>query len=289
MKYNIHATISRCLALLLASAGIALGQTSTNEVSVDEALQAEYQRILSRCGLKIMDRMPRPVPTMQVTPISYRDMDGDVLLTFFTAIDVFPASFVQRTRVKYVVFCKKIMINGVEPSPGIVTGDTFYLTTENFGDISMYAALYLVVDPQRNNTMWTRLNNPRFTYVETPGITKSQLDRNKNEGFLRDFISAYGMQNERYDRADTFAIMLADPKQFSKLAEENTVIAKKGEMMKQIAERVTLDTNKEFWDFVAENDEGSRRHTLIERAITNAKLRQENKPPILGGFQRTKK
>ena len=286
-----------CLAVL-ASAGVGLGQGTVtgsanveqdadgvDDFAIDEALKTEYRRILWRYGLRFSERsLNRESPALKRKEIS-----EEQLLSFFSSIDLFPVSFMKKTGLKNVVFCKTLIHNG-SPAAGIASGDTIYLKSVNPGTI--YHELFHIVDPVRVNQKWTRLNDRKFTYggsqFRSANVTPSQRQRLEGEDFSGDFASNYAMSFEWEDRAETFASMLTGPRQFAKRAGASPVLAKKGELMQEISNRISLDMGSEFWNFVAQSDEVSRRKHITERAQANAKLLQEGKPPVIGGFRREK-
>ena len=92
-----------------------------------------------------------------------------------------------------------------------------------------------------------------------------------------------------FDRNASPGAESGNPKQFAHKAKLSPVLAKKGKEIQRIIKNISFDMNDEFWEFVAQSDENSRRSALIERAKTNAVREKEQKVPIRGGFERTKK
>jgi len=285
---------------LFVFAGISLGQTnqttistnallSLNDVDVHDAVRAEYKRILLRYNLTITDR-PLNQGKTKATPWPIKDISEDALLSFFSSIDIFPVSFMQRTGLKNVVFCKELTLNG-RLAGGIASGNTIYFSSTSSKTI--YHELFHIIDPSRRSANWTYLNHPKFMYMgsqfQSTGVSQSQIAKTAAEDVAHDFVSAYAMSFEQEDRAETFAYMLANPKQFAQMVEASAVLAKKSKEMKRIVKNVSFDMTDEFWEFVAQSDEETRRNALIERAKINALRLREKKVPIRGGFEREKK
>jgi len=241
----------------------------TDGLNVDAALQAEYKRLLKKYGLTLSDKSK----INGAVPIKLGDISEEKLLVFFSSLDMLPISFIRKSNIRVVIFCSSITFNG-SAAAGLATGNTIYLASDNGWVI--YHELFHIADPNRNNSRWTNLNNKNFMYrgsqFRDVKLTAAQRKKMENDptDYSVDFASDYAMTFEWEDRAETFTLMLADPKTFAKKAEASTVLAKKGALIKEISKRFSSDMDAAYWDFVAQSDEKSRQQKLVERAQANA-------------------
>ena len=111
---------------------------------------------------------------------------------------------------------------------------------------------------------WQRLNHKKFIYreIDFPDRPvskghKRKLKKNdekfKNMNFSRDFASSYAQSNEKEDRAETFAYMVAYGRRFAEHAQKSPALwGKMHYIIENTSSRSLLSTN--YWRKKLGND-----------------------------------
>ena len=171
---------------------------------------------------------------------------------FFAALDALPESFVKRTGLKYVTFLeaptfKKLSIGG------LAAGDTIFLALP-VSEKTVYHELFHIFDTLKPIKKWQNINDRKFVYTGSQyyaaNLTKAKRkrkDRNLSTGkYDQDFVSRYAMSNEVEDRAETFAHMIVENKNFLKRTEKIPVLRKKMKFLIDMTDKNKL-LGREFW------------------------------------------
>jgi hypothetical protein len=265
----------------------------TNEVVVatatPEMIEQEYLRVAKKCGFTIAYSLPERVSGDILTPEEAKEF----LPYFFASLDIFPSRFLQETKLNTVVLCRNLCLNGVRA--GGVASTTGIIAI----DIPIYSAviyheMFHIADKQRNNLEWIKLNSKQFVYggnafnKESEAMDRSDKQKmdaaKRNRDIRKDFVSDYALTSEMEDRAETFAVMVTDPKQFEKMAAESQVLKRKAEKVKGIVREFSPGMNKDFWAFIANSNDETRMKDLVTRAAVNAQRLKEKKAVIRSGY-----
>lgn len=265
----------------------------TNVTAVAEAtpemIELEYLRVAKKCGFTISYILPDRIAGDVLTP----DEAKEVLPHFFAAMDIFPVRFLQETKLNTVALCRNLRMNG-QPAGGVATSTGVIVLNVPIHSHVIYHEMFHVADKQRNNVEWTKLNSKQFVYggnMYNPDSDKmDKTDKRKmtaakkDTDIRKDFVSDYATTSEMEDRAETFAVMVTDPKQFEKLASANPVLKKKADKVKSIVREFSPGMSKDFWTFIANSNDESRMQDLANRAALNAQRIKEKKSVIRSGY-----
>jgi len=252
-----------------------------------EMIEDEYLRVAKKCGLTIGYTLSGVTATV-LSPEEAKAF----LPRFFAAMDIFPVRFLRTTRLHTVVLCRDLKSNGF-PAAGLAWSDgRIYLDVTHFNSKTIYHELFHIADNLRHNPHWTKLNNKQFVYggsqykpVELDRRAQARADAGRSDTEIRkDFVSDYAMTSEVEDRAETFAVMVADPKRFAAMAKESPVLEKKAQLVKKIVRDFAPAMNKDFWDFIADSDDASRMEEFMKRAKINDQRKQDRKPLLNSGY-----
>lgn len=265
----------------------------TNELAVAEAtsemIELEYLRVAKKCGFAISYTLPEQVSGEVLTPEEAKE----VLPRFFAAMDIFPVRFLQETKLNTVVLCRNLRLNG-QLAGGVASSTGVIALNVPIHSHVIYHEMFHIADKQRNNAEWTKLNNKQFVYggnVYNPdleemkkGDKRKMAESKKDMDVRKDFVSDYATTSEMEDRAETFAVMVTDAKQFEKLASASPVLKKKADKVKSIVREFSPGMNKDFWTFIANSNDESRMKDLLNRAALNAQRIKEKKSVIRSGY-----
>lgn len=266
---------------------------TTNQTIVAEAtpemIELECLRVAKKCGFSIAYKLPQSTSGEVLTPEEAKE----VLPQFFAAMDIFPVRFLQETRLNTVVLCRNLRLNG-QLAGGVASSTGVIVLNVPIHSHVIYHEMFHIADKQRNNSEWTKLNSKQFVYGGNIfNADEESLDRSdkrkmtaaKGDTDIRkDFVSDYATTSEMEDRAETFAVMVTDPRQFDKLASANPVLKRKAEKVKAIVREFSPGMNKDFWTFIANSNDASRMKDLINRAALNAQRIKEKKSVIRSGY-----
>ncbi len=186
--------------------------------------------------------------------IPVQEMEHE-LLRFFAALDELGVSFVKKSGLKRVMICRDLTSLG-KPVSGVAGGDCIYLRA-GFSKKTVYHEVYHLLDPEREDTSWIRLNHKKFRYkgIDHPQRPMRRSDKRKIEqhqqkyshiDFAADFVSGYAQSNEREDRAETFSHMVNDSKRFMQKARRSPVLWRKMQYMIDMTSRKSL-LGKTYW------------------------------------------
>ncbi|MEI7946355.1 MAG: putative zinc-binding metallopeptidase [bacterium] len=265
----------------------------TNETAIAEAtpemIELEYLRVAKKCGFAIAYTMPDQISGDVLTPNEAKE----VLPQFFAAMDIFPVRFLQETRLNTVVLCRNLRMNG-QLAGGVATSTGVIVLNVPIHSHVIYHEMFHIADKQRNNPEWTKLNSKQFVYggsifnANAEDMNRSDkrkmLAAKKDTDIRKDFVSDYATTSEMEDRAETFAVMVTDPRQFEKLASTAPVLKRKAEKVKSIVREFSPGMSKDFWTFIANSNDESRMKDLVNRAALNAQRIKEKKSVIRSGY-----
>lgn len=265
----------------------------TNETTVAEAtpemIELEYLRVAKKCGLSIAYTLPDQITGEVLTPNEAKE----VLPQFFAAMDIFPVRFLQETKLNAVVLCRNLRMNG-QPAGGVASSTGVIVLNVPIFSHVIYHEVFHIADKQRNNIEWIKLNSKQFVYggnmfyPDSENLDKSDKRKmtaaKKDTDIRKDFVSDYATTSEMEDRAETFAVMVTDPKQFEKLASANPVLKRKADKAKSIVREFSPGMSKDFWIFIANSNDEARMKDLVNRAALNAQRIKEKKSVIRSGY-----
>lgn len=171
---------------------------------------------------------------------------------FYTSLDYLPASLIRKSGLKYVTFLRNLELNN-KTAGGIASGDTIYLPV-NFNTKSLFHEFFHIFDPHRQDANWRKLNNKKFKYTGsqfyTVDMTKKEKRQakkiNRKDDIEDSFVSSYAMSFEHEDRAETFAYMIVEGKNFLKRTKNPVIKAKMLYIMNLFIKKNLL--SKEFWE-----------------------------------------
>ena len=252
-----------------------------------EMIDDECARVAKKCGFSVGYTL-------------HREMSGDVLSPeeakaylpqFFAAMDIFPVRFLRETQLHTLVLCRNLTTSNGGRAGGVAGGGKIGLNVPFYSQV-IYHEMFHIADNLGHNEDWTRLNNKQFVYggsafkpVELDKKAQAKADAAKTSADIRkDFVSDYAMTSEVEDRAETFAVMVADPKRFAALAKESPVLAKKAERVKAIVRDFSPAMNKDFWAFIADSDDASRTADFAKRAKINDQRKKDKKALLNSGY-----
>jgi hypothetical protein len=252
-----------------------------------EMIEDEYLRVAKKCGLTVGYTLGGVTAT-----VLSAEETKPFLPRFFAAMDIFPVRFLRETRLHTVVFVRDLKSNGVSAAGLAVSDGRIYLDVTHFNSKVIYHEMFHIADNLGHNESWTKLNSKQFAYggskykpAELDKKTQAKVEAVKSDAELRkDFVSDYAMTHEVEDRAETFAWMVANPKQFAKMAQESPVLEKKAQVVKKIVREFAPAMNKDFWDFIADSDDASRMEDFKKRALTNDQRKKDKKPLLNSGY-----
>ena len=171
---------------------------------------------------------------------------------FYKTLEYLPESLIRKSRLKYVTFLRNLKLNN-QPAGGIAYGNTIFLPVD-FTVESVFHEFFHVFDPIRKNEKWCKLNDKSFVYsgnqfysVNMSRKKKKQVKRNNRKSNIEEsFVSEYAMSFEWEDRAETFAYMIAEGRNFLKRTKNPIIKAKMEYIMTLFIQRGLLD--EAFWE-----------------------------------------
>lgn len=174
---------------------------------------------------------------------------------FFAALDELDEKFIRKSGLKKVIICRNLRLNGM-PCDGIAGGSVILMNV-GFRKSTVYHELFHIFDEATDDKSWQRLNHKKFIYrdIDFPDRPvskgkKRKLKKNdekfKNLDFSRDFASSYAQSNEKEDRAETFACMVAYGKQFTERAKKSPALWGKMHYIIETTSRRSL-LSEFFW------------------------------------------
>lgn len=201
---------------------------------------------------RIIVRQKKPASRELGGKLPPKDAVPPAAKKFFEALDLLPIGFIKRSGLKYVTFLEKPTLKGI-PIGGLACGDTIVLSI-SFSPHVIYHELFHIFDLQREDRKWKNLNDRKFVYTGSDyyAIQMSRTKTKRKEQNLAagkydaDFVSRYAMSNELEDKAETFAYMVCEQKDFLKRVEKSPVLRKKMKYIIDMTDKNKL-LGKEFW------------------------------------------
>ncbi|WP_440643590.1 putative zinc-binding metallopeptidase [Candidatus Pelagibacter sp. HIMB123] len=187
----------------------------------------------------------------------------DVINILVKEINVYPVSFLQNSGLKYVMICEKITDKslGFEPgglAPGHVdqSPGVFYLNLSAVNKIKNLKAkkkyirilfhheFYHIIDSKLSimqlDETWEKINKVDYSNdLITGGIG---IDTS-----VEGFISSYARNNSAEDKAELFAFMIAQHKEFKKAIAKDEILLKKSKLMISRLKGISKEIDKSFW------------------------------------------
>lgn len=198
---------------------------------------------------------------------------------FYRSLEVLPASFLEKSRIRYVVFFDNLTLKKA-PAGGVASGDTIYLNTR-FHPLTVYHEIFHTFDNcQINlNRKWMGLNDKHFVYtgsgfaaVKATKFRRKRRDDNLATGrFDRDFVSRYAMSNDVEDRAETFAFMVFEGPKFLKRAEQSQVLKKKMDYIIGMTGKKRI-LGQNFWECHFRGEKQSETGSAAGKTVPSDKL-----------------
>ena len=187
----------------------------------------------------------------------------DVINNLVKEINVYPVSFLQNSGLKYVMICEKITDKslGFEPgglAPGHVdqSPGVFYLNLsavnkiknskakKDYIRILFHHEFYHIIDSKLSlmqlDEAWQKINKVDYSNdLITGGIG---IDTS-----VEGFISGYARNNSAEDKAELFAFMVAQHKEFKKAIAKDEILLKKSKLMISRLKGISKEIDKSFW------------------------------------------
>ena len=187
----------------------------------------------------------------------------DVINNLVKEINVYPVSFLQNSGLKYVMICEKITDKslGFEPgglAPGHVdqSPGVFYLNLsavnkiknskakKDYIRILFHHEFYHIIDSKLSlmqlDEAWEKINKVDYSNdLITGGIG---IDTS-----VEGFISGYARNNSAEDKAELFAFMVAQHKEFKKAIAKDEILLKKSKLMISRLKGISKKIDKSFW------------------------------------------
>ena len=193
------------------------------------------------------------------TKSNYRD----TIAYLVKEIEIYPASFLQNSGLKYVMICEKIEDEGlgfepgglapghVDQSPGVFYLNLSVLNKQKNPKIKketvkllFHHEYYHIIDSSLSlmqlDEKWEKIN--LVPYTNEPMLDGWGIDTS-----VEGFISQYARNNPAEDKAELFAFMISDHKQFKKAIAKDKVLLKKSQLMISRLKNISPEINKNFW------------------------------------------
>jgi len=185
-------------------------------------------------------------------PVNGMALERD-LLRFFECLEYLPESFVKRSGINKIVILDDLKLKDT-PAGGIACGNVMVLR-KGFGKHTFYHELFHIFDDTvHSNKQWCSLNPKEFVYK---GSEFYDADLNRRETKMVEknswiqkmkvhFVSEYAMSFEHEDRAEVFASMLVEGRNFKKRTAKSPVMRRKMSMIIDMTESKRL-LGRDFW------------------------------------------
>lgn len=220
--------------------------------AVDTKVSKDFRRAAKRYRFKIRQDAQLPA-NISGSVMSAKEAEKE-LGNFFDALDELGSGFVKKSGLKQVVICRDLRLNGMVCA-GVARGDCMYLAKGATKKI-IFHELFHLFDPKRKNKEWTKLNDQQFRYWGIDFPNRSAIAEKRRElvqyyrtvgyKFTRDFVSNYAQTCEVEDRAETFAVMLAEGTSFAERTKKSTVLYNKMLFIIDLTGRNSL-LGRSFW------------------------------------------
>lgn len=225
----------KCCIVWLSSRIFALAATSILSLlmmnnACAENISKDFHKTAKHYRFKIRQDAQFPANISGV-PLPAKAAEKE-LVNFFEALEILGEGFVKRSGLKQVVICRNLKLNGMVCA-GVAYGDCMYLA-QGATAKTVFHEIFHIFDPKRKNKEWTKLNNSQFCYWGINYPDRPQSEDKKREmanyyktvgyKFAADFVSNYAQTSEVEDRAETFAVMLAEGEKFKLRVQKSRVL-----------------------------------------------------------------
>ena len=175
------------------------------------------------------------------------------LLRFFECLEYLPENFVKRSGINKIVILEDLKFKD-EPAGGVASGNLMMLA-KGFPKHVFYHELFHIFDDTiHTNKQWCHLNPKDFVYkgssfyeVELKKRDAKKVEKNSwLNRMMPHFVGEYAMSFEHEDRAEVFAAMVVEGKDFRKRTAKSAVMRKKMNMIIDMTESKRL-LGRNFW------------------------------------------
>lgn len=185
---------------------------------------------------------------------------SDILNFIIKEIEIYPISFLDKSGLKFILLCNKITDAGVNPigiAPGHFdkTPGVFFV---NISEINSHKKnkknvlrhvfhheFYHIIDTTLTtiilDSQWRKINNQEYS-------KDLIVDANVIDNTIKGYISKYSRNSAAEDKAELFAFMITQHKEFKKILSGDKVLLKKSRLMISRLKSLSKDINKNFWN-----------------------------------------
>ena len=175
------------------------------------------------------------------------------LLRFFECLEYLPENFVKRSSINKVVILDDLKLRNV-PAGGVAAGNVMVLRKGFQKHVFYHELFHIFDDTVHTNKKWCNLNPKDFVYKGSDfyDVDLKKRDAKKVEKnswlhkMMPHFVSEYAMSFEHEDRAEVFASMVVEGKDFRKRTAKSSVMRKKMNMIMDMTESKRL-LGRDFW------------------------------------------
>lgn len=190
--------------------------------------------------------------TIKGNPVTGDELNKE-LQRFFECLEYLPENFVRRSGINKVVILDELTHNDVSAG-GIATGNLMILK-HGFNKRTFFHELFHIFDDtSTTNPKWCRMNPKGFVYkgsaFREADLTKKQAKKVEKDSWLNKmmphFVGEYAMSFEQEDRAEVFAALIVEGRDFKKRTAKSHVMKKKMEYIIDITDSKSL-LGRDFW------------------------------------------
>ena len=172
---------------------------------------------------------------------------------FFECLEFLPRHFIKRSGIDKVVILDNLTLNGKRIG-GVASGNVMFLA-KGFSRHAFYHELFHIFDDTgKTNRQWCKLNPKDFVYkgsdFYSAHLKKKEAKKVKKDAWMDKmrphFVSEYAMSFECEDRAETFAAMVTEGRNFLRRTAHSTVLQKKMKMIIDMTDSKRL-MGHDFW------------------------------------------
>ena len=191
---------------------------------------------------------------------SKNDSDYREILDFIIKeIKIYPISFLDKSGLKFILLCDKITDGGVNPvgiapghydkTPGVFFVNISEINShkENKKNVLRHVfhhEFYHIIDTTLTtiliDSQWDRINNQEYS-------KDLIVDSNRIDNTVKGYISKYSRNSAAEDKAELFAFMISQHKDFKKTLSNDKVLLEKSKLMISRLKSLSKDINKNFW------------------------------------------
>ena len=174
-------------------------------------------------------------------------------------IELYPSSFLNKSGLKYVMICEVVSDRGVIPaglapghydkSPGVFYVNISEINSHGKRKVELLKHLfhhefYHVIDAELSKVylddQWSALNNQSYS-------DELIIDSNVIDNSVKGYISKYARNSAAEDKAELYAFMITQHKNFKKVLKTDPILVKKSQLMISRLKSISKDINKNFW------------------------------------------